>query len=282
MLNISPSGQACGAAVTGVDLTQPLEPDTVAAIRAAWLEHHVLVFPEQPMSDDDLERFSLYFGEFGRDPFFEPIEGRRNIAAIERRADETTPIFAESWHTDWSFQEQPPIGTLLLGITIPPEGGDTLFANQHKAYEALPPDLKEKVAGLTAIHSAQAAYSPDGLYSQDKESERGRSMKIVVSEEALETQEHPFVRPHTETDLPALYSTLGYVQGFAEMEPAESSALLMQLYQHQISEAFVYRHRWQEDMLVMWDNRSVLHRATGGYDGHDRLLHRTTIAQRRA
>ena len=94
-ITITPSGQACGASITGVDLSQPLADEQVAGIRAAWLEHKVLSFPHQPMTDDDLERFTLSFGAFGDDPFIAPIEGRKNIIAVERRADEKAPLFAE-------------------------------------------------------------------------------------------------------------------------------------------------------------------------------------------
>ena len=153
-LQITPSGQACGASVTGVDLTKDLDARTVDAIRAAWLEHLVLSFPDQAMSDDDLERFTLYFGPFGDDPFIAPIEGRDHIIAVQRRADETSPIFAEIWHSDWSFQETPPAGTCLFGITIPPKGGDTMFANQYKALDEMPDALRERLAGKKAIHSA--------------------------------------------------------------------------------------------------------------------------------
>ena len=100
----------------------------VGAIRAAWLQHHVLAFPDQRLSDDDLDRFTLAMGGFGEDPFIAPIAGRQHIIAVARAADETAPIFAETWHTDWSFQARPPAGTCLYGITIPPMGGDTLFA----------------------------------------------------------------------------------------------------------------------------------------------------------
>ena len=110
-LQIEPSGGACGARITGVDLKAPLDPATVAVIRAAWLEHHVLAFPDQYLNDDELERFTLLFGKFGDDPFFAPIAGRQHIAAIRREADETAPLFAENWHSDWSFQARPPAGT---------------------------------------------------------------------------------------------------------------------------------------------------------------------------
>ena len=272
---VTPSGQSCGAAVTGIDLSKPLGDEQVAEIRAAWLEHHVLSFPGQDMSNDDLERFTLYFGDFGQDPFFAPIEGREHIAAIRRDADETSPLFAENWHSDWSFQEHPPAGTCLLGITIPPVGGDTLFANQHTALDAMPPEMRARYEGLTAIHSAMLAYAPDGAYG---EKDAGRSMAIRPDETARETQLHPLVREHPETGRPGLFSCMGYIIGFEGMAQEDALPLLQELYVWQSRDEFVYRHKWEPDMLIMWDNRSVLHCATGGYEGHDRLLHRTTIA----
>ncbi|MEM9176519.1 MAG: TauD/TfdA family dioxygenase [Myxococcota bacterium] len=276
-LQVTPSGQACGAFVEGVDLSRALEAETVAEIRAAWLEHHVVVFPDQTLSDDDLERYALYFGPFGHDPFFESIPGHDHIAAIRRNADETTSIFAETWHTDWSFQKNPPIATCLYGIEIPPTGGDTLYANQHAAFEAMPEDLRARFEGLRAIHSARLGYSKDGIYG-DAEADSDRSMKIVASDEALEEESHPLVRPHPETGRLGIFGApLSYIIGFEDVEPEESTQLMKTLHAWQTRDEFLYRHVWEKDMLVMWDNRSVLHRATGGYEGHDRLLHRTTI-----
>ena len=274
-LRVEPSGQACGARVTGVDLKAPLDNGTVAAIRAAWLEHHVLAFPDQHLNDDELERFTLCFGAFGEDPFFAPIPGRRHIAAIRREADEQTPLFAENWHADWSFQARPPAGTCLNAVDIPPIGGDTLFANQHAAWDALPPDQQARYADLVAIHSARLPYAPAGTYgSRDK----GRSMDIRPSKAALATQTHPLVPAHPETGRRGFYSTLGYIIGIGGMAQDQAIALLQELQAWQSDERFVYRHRWEPGMLVMWDNRSVLHRATGGYEGYRRELHRTTIA----
>ncbi|MGP1283260.1 MAG: TauD/TfdA dioxygenase family protein [Parasphingopyxis sp.] len=273
-LEIAPSGQACGAAVTGVDLARPLSDDMVAEIRAAWLEHHVLSFPDQKLTDDDLERFTLYFGPFGEDPFIAPIPGREHIIAVQRDAGETAPLFAENWHTDWSFQEHPPAGTCLYGITIPPEGGDTLFADQHAALDAMPDDLRARLDGKMAIHSAKNAYAPEGMYG---EKDAGRSMDIRPSEDAKATQLHPIIRDHPETGRAGIYGTVGYIAGIADMAEQDALPLLMDLYAWQTQDRFVYRHKWQPEMLLMWDNRSVLHKATGGYEGHDRLLHRTTI-----
>lgn len=274
-LRVEPTGQACGARVTGLDLSQPLDSATISAVRAAWLEHHVLAFPDQAIGDDDLERFTCYFGGFGHDPFFAPIAGRTNIAAIRREADEQSSLFAENWHTDWSFQAQPPAGTCLNAVDIPPHGGDTLFANQHLAWDALPAARKAELADLIAVHSARLAYAPNGTYgAQDK----GRSMDIRPGEAALTSHNHPLVPAHPETGRRGFYSTLGYIVGIEGMEQSAAIAMLLELQAWQGDERFVFRHKWEPGMLIMWDNRSVLHRATGGYEGYRRELHRTTIA----
>lgn len=274
-LTVEPGNQACGARVTGLDLSAPIGTDLAAEIRAAWLRHKVLAFPGQRMDDDALERFTLAMGGFGEDPFFAPIEGRRNIAAILREADEESPLFAENWHSDWSFLARPPAGTCLLAIDIPPRGGDTLFADQAAAFAALPDERKDYLRTLTAVHSAQLAYAPDGTYGKR---DTGRSMAIRADETARATMTHPLVQPHPETGEECLFSTLGYVIGIEGMEPGEAIALLSELAQWQVRDEFLHRHRWEPDMLVMWDNRAVLHKATGGYEGHRRELHRTTIA----
>jgi len=280
MVSIKPSGACCGATITGVRLDRPLPEELVAEIRAHWLEHKVVAFPDQKLTPDQLVSFSKQFGDIGEDPFFGHIDEHPQVASIQRNADEKTTIFAEVFHTDWSFMPIPPAGTALYGITIPPVGGNTLFADQVLAYEQLPESLRSRVDGLTAIHSAALGYAPDGAYGE-ADQEKGRSMKILPSEKALATYQHPLVRQHPETGKRALFSSAAYIKGFVGLAKEESDALLGELYVHQSQSAFIYSHRWQADMLVMWDNRSLLHAATGGYDGYDRLLHRTTIADTR-
>lgn len=260
--------------VRGVDL-RDLDDDAVAAIRAAWLDHKVLAFPDQSLSDEDLERFTLRFGPFGVDPYFAAIDGHPNIAAISRLADETSSLFAENWHADWSFQRFPPDGTCLYGKVIPPEGGDTLFTNQQMALEAMPADLRSRIDGLVAVHSARGGYAPDGTYGDEDASDR--SMQIRPNTDAYATDTHPLIRTHPETGAETLYSVVGYIIAIDGMPDDEARPLLGELYAWQIRDEFQYRHRWEPNMLVMWDNRCVLHRATGGYEGFDRILHRTTI-----
>ena len=276
-LKVEPSGQACGARVTGLDLSRPIGPELAAEIRSAWLEHRVLAFPGQPANDDTLEAFSRAMGGFGEDPFFDPIEGRQHIAAILREADEQASLFAENWHSDWSFLEHPPAGTCLMAFDAPPLGGDTLFANQVAAFDALPDAKKDELRALTAIHSAKLAYAPDGTYGE-KDRAGDRSMAIRPDESANATQSHPLVYRHPETSEEALFSTLGYIVGIEGLAQSEALALLTELAQWQARDEFIYRHVWEPDMLIVWDNRPVVHKASGGYEGHRRELHRTTIA----
>ena len=269
----SPSG--CGALVSGVDLKQPLTEALVSELRAVWLQHQVLGFPDQFLALKDLERFAEALGEFGEDPFFDSIEGHPHIAEVRRDAQETTPLFAESWHSDWSFLAKPPIATLLQGQVIPPQGGDTLFADQYAAWDALPEALKAQIGDRNGVHSARNGYARDGLYG---EQDVGRSMAIRYSDEALKTQVHPLVKQPPAPGRMALFVNPGYTIGIEGVAEAEARALLMQLFEHQTRAEFIYRHHWSAGMLTLWDNRCVLHAATGGYEGFDRLLHRITIA----
>ena len=278
-LKVTPQEAACGAWVEGLDLRRPLAEEQIAEVRALWLEHQVLAFPGQDLAVEDIERFARTIGPFGGDPFFIPIAGHPHVAQVRREADERTPLFAEAWHSDWSFLAQPPAATMLYGDVIPPVGGDTLFASQYAAWEALPADMKKRLAGLQGVHSARRGYARDGAYG---EKDRGRSMAIRYSDEALATQTHPIARAHPETGRTALFVSMGYTIGIDGMPDGEATPLLIELFKHQGRPEFVYRHRWSQGTLLMWDNRCVIHAATGGYEGHRRLLHRITVADRSA
>jgi len=276
-MNITPTGEACGARVTGIDLSQPLDRNTINSIRSAWLEHHVLAFPDQKLSDDDLVRVTNYFGNVGDDPYFVPISKNTPVVALTRRADEQAPVFAENWHTDWSFKQHPPIGTCLYSLVVPPVGGNTGFANQQLALAQMPDDLRQRLENKIALHSAAAAYGPDGTYGE-KDQGNDRSMKILFSEQANKSEPHPIIAKHPESGAETIFGTVGYIHTILGLEAEDSRQLIMDLYAWQTREEFQYTHVWEPNMLVMWDNRSVLHKANGGYDGHARELHRLTIA----
>jgi len=275
-LEITPTGEACGATVRGIDLASEISAEDLLTIRTAWLEHHVLVFPEQQLSDEDQVRITQLMGGVGDDPFFVSISDKTPVVALTRRADEKAPVFAEAWHTDWSFKQRPPIGTCLYSYVIPPVGGDTGFINQQKALAEMPAELRGRLEGKTGLHCAAVAYAPDGTYGE-REKDSDRSMKILYSEEARRVRGHPLIRTHPESGKQALFGCYGYIMDIEGMTREEAQPLLLEMYAWQTREEFQYTHKWQENMLVIWDNRSVLHKANSGYDGHARELHRTTI-----
>ena len=266
-----------GAVVRGVDLRDAPDGPLAEQLRAAWLAHQLLVFPDQELGFEALEAAAEAFGPIGEDPYFRPIPGQSHVVALTREADETTPLFADVWHSDWSFLPTPPAGTLLYGVDIPPTGGDTLYADQYGAYDALPPELQERIDGLVGIHSAQRGYSKQGLYG---DRDQGRSMAIVASDSALATQPHPLVRTHPETGRRALYCSLAYTVGIEGLDEHEGNALIGELLGYLALPQHTHRHRWSAGTVALWDNRCLVHAATGGYEGHRRELHRLTIAER--
>lgn len=239
-LTVQVQDAPCGALVQGVDLSQPLGEAASRAIREAWLKHQVLAFVDQQMTLDDLERFALTIGPYGVDPHFESVPGHPHVAQVRREADETSTLFADNFHSDWSFLASPPAATLLYGDVIPPVGGDTLFANQYLAWDALSPAMKALMQDRQGVHSARRGYAKAGRCG---EQDKGRSMAIRCD---------------------------------------QAQALLRELFQHQARPEFVYAHRWQQGTRLLWDNRCLVHAATGGCDGHRRPLHRITVGERAA
>ena len=276
-LTVTAQPASCGAVARGIDLAQPLDAATVDAVRAAWLQHQVLAFVDQTLSLEDLERFALHIGPYGHDPFFESVPGHPHVAQVKREADETSTIFADNFHSDWSFLAQPPAATMLYGNIIPPVGGDTLFADQYAAWDALPATMKARLQDKQAVHSARRGYAKSGRYG---EQDKGRSMAIRYDDSAMATQLQPIARVHPETGRTALFVSPGYTIGIDGMADDEAVPLLKELFAHQAQPEFIYRHVWQQGTLLLWDNRSVVHAATGGYDGHRRLLHRITVGER--
>ena len=270
--NLSKNG--IGVEVSEFSLSD-LTAENIDFLRAKWVEYGLIVFPKLPLSHDEFKDFALSFGEFGDDPFISSLPNYPNIAEIKRSAKEKATPFGGTWHSDWSFMKKPPSATLLHSKIIPPVGGNTLFANTEKAFAALPDKMKDKLRNLKVIHSAKIPYADDGFYALEKEE---RSMKILPSKEAKATFSHPMIKIHPETKKECLFINPVYtinIEGFSE---DKSQQLLWELYEHMIQDQFIYEHVWNENMLIMWDNRTVMHHATGGYDGYDRLLHRITLA----
>ena len=274
-LTISSHPNHFGASIRGVNLSEPLETETVSQIRSAWVRHGVIYFPDQPLTHEQLAQYTLSFGDFGNDPYVKSIEENEHILEVRREPDEPVAPFGSGWHSDWSFQTTPPSATILHSKVVPPVGGETWYADGVGAYKRLDAELRREIENMTVIHSARRPYSHEGyLKSRGPE----RSMTILPSETAMETREHPLIRTHPESGEKVLWINQVYSLFIKDLSEQDSDALLSQLFAHSLKDEFLYKHRWSENMLTMWDNRSVQHCAQGGYDGHLRVLHRTTVA----
>jgi alpha-ketoglutarate-dependent 2,4-dichlorophenoxyacetate dioxygenase len=254
---LSPAG---GVRICGLDLARPLSTTDRDAILAAFLAHHVVVFPKQSLSREAQFRFAAGFGEVEAHGGHRPGRKRYGVAHILSNLDDNgQPTFRTSraanyhWHTDKPYQPAPPLLTTLYAVELPPSGGDTEFANMALAYAALPDAMKRRIAGLRVVF--RPAFDP--------------SRPEVA---------HPLVRTHPDTGRKSL--CLGnHATHIAGLPGAEGRALLATLLAHATQRRFVYTHRWRVGDLVMWDNRTLLHRALANYDAHTyrRVMHRSVV-----
>ena len=273
---IKNNNSSLGIEILDFDYNDIFDEKRIEELRNQWLKYSIIIFKNLELNHQQLEKFSLAFGDFGDDPYIHPIVGHKNIIEVKREANEKAQPFGGSWHSDWSFQECPPSATLLHSKIIPPIGGDTFFINTHKAYNDLTNDIKNKIDSLIVSHSAIRPYADDGFYALEKD--KDRSMKIKPSPKAKEFILHPLVRTHPETRKKSLFINQVYSIAIEGMNEKDSNDLLTFLFLHMDQDKYIYKHKWQENMLVMWDNRSVNHCAQGGYQGYQRLLHRTTLS----
>lgn len=257
-----------GAEISGVDISEPLPAETIAEIRQALLDHLVIFLRDQEITPEQQIAFVSRFGEPDLYPFVKGLEDYPEITPVLKLPEETVN-FGGIWHSDTVYQAQPPMGTVLYAKELPPMGGDTLFANQYQAYEALSAPLRDFLDGLTAINSA--AKGSAAATRSDRVAHAGTGRQEVLE------AEHPVVRTHPETGRKALYVNTGHTVRFAGMTEAESTPILEYLYQHQIKPEFCCRFVWSPGAVAFWDNRCAQHYPVNDYHGHTRLLHRITL-----
>ena len=274
-ISIEPVAGALGAEIAGVDLAQPLSNSDAAAIRRAFTDHLVLFFRGQHLTPEQHLAFSRLFGPLAHMPYIKAMDEYPDIIAVLKEADEAKiSTFGNAWHSDFSFVEEPPLGSVLYACEVPDHGGDTLFANMYEAYEALSEGMKRLLDPLKAIHSGR----PYGRGGVAKDLRVSRSIQIERDNpEAERETAHPVVRRHPESGRKALFVNSIYTTRFEGMAEAESRPLLEFLYAHAIRPEFTCRLRWRTNDLAIWDNRCAMHYAVNDYDGTRRLMHRTTI-----
>lgn len=261
---------ALGAEVSGVDLSRDLEPGTVAALRQALLDHLVIFLRDQPIEPARFLAFARAFGTPVEYPFVKGLDAFPQIIEVAKLEGETTN-FGGIWHSDTVYLDEPPMGSMLLAREIPPQGGDTLFANQYLAYEALSPTFRGLLDGLTAIHSSAKADVSKTREDRIRSGGTAEAGKDYLSY-------HPAVRTHPETGRKALFVNVAHTVRFDGMTEAESKPILDYLFQHQIRPEFTCRFIWSPGAIAFWDNRCAQHNPVNDYHGYRRIMHRITLA----
>jgi taurine dioxygenase len=270
MIEVRRIAGALGAEIAGIDLASDLDEETIAAIRRAWLDHLVIFFRGQQLPPERFLAFARRFGEVVEYPFLRGLDGFPEITPVVKLEHEQVN-FGGLWHSDTTYLECPPMGTMLIAREVPPYGGDTLFANMYLAYESLSAGMQRLLDGLVAVNSSAKADVTKTREDRVRDVGRGQAKREYSAE-------HPVVRTHPETGRKALYVNGGHTVHFAEMTEAESAPLLQYLFAHQQRPEFTCRFRWEEGSIAFWDNLCVQHNPINDYHGHRRIMHRVTLA----
>ena len=274
-IEVAPVAGALGAEIGGVDLSAPLADDCFAEIRRAFLEHRVIFFRGQDLSPSGQRDFAARFGPCNRYPFVAGLEECPEVIPIIKEPEETFN-FGGLWHSDTTYLEKPPLGTLLYAVETPPQGGDTLFANTKLAYDALSDGMKAALAGLRGLSSAKIRYADGGRSGQFAKFKGAMAATGLDKEEVLEAW-HPVVRTHPDTGEKALYLNRAHTVRFEGWTEAESRPWIDWLCEHIARPEFTCRFRWEPGSVALWDNRCTHHFALNDYHGHRRHMHRCTI-----
>ncbi len=273
-IDVRPIAGALGAEVRGVNLARPLANRTFAEIHQALLDHAVIVFREQDLSVEQYMDFGRRFGPLIQYAFSKGLPDHPEVLEIVKEPHETRN-FGGGWHSDGTWYEKPPMGTMLYAREVPPAGGDTLFASGTRAYEALSDGMKALLDGLIAINSA--ALKKQGGRAQRHKEHRGMSLTALETADSY-VAAHPIVRTHPETGRKSLYVNQGHTVGIKGMTEEESAPLLKFLFDHSVRPEFTCRLRWEQGSIALWDNRCTQHLAINDYTGHRRRMLRLTIA----
>jgi len=273
---IRPFSGAVGAEITGLDLAKPVNAEDFQRIHRAHLDHHVLVFRDQRISPEQQISFSRRFGELQIHVLKQfLLAGHPEILIVSNIIENGQNIglgdAGKFWHSDLSYKPLPSLGSMLHAQELPSEGGDTLFADMHKAWDAVPDALRKVVEGRNAAHSYTARYAETKF--------EGSWRPTLTAEQLAQVQEviHPVVRTHPENGRKALFVSEGFTTRIVGLPDDESRDVLQQLYALSVLDQNIYRHQWQPHDLVFWDNRSLIHLATGCRAHLRRKLFRTTI-----
>ena len=284
-LTVTQLSGTIGAEIRGIDLTRRLDPETVDTVRALLLEHKVIFFPGQHLEPAQHVSLARHFGEpTPAHPVLPGLAGFPEVFEIDYTAyrrffshgDRTQQYDATGWHTDVTFVERPPLGSILNAVVIPPAGGDTLFCDQQAAYEGLSAPIRALVDGLTAVHSGEQQF--EKILADT--SKRGRTAEAEWDDAPyteLKPVEHPVVRTHPETGARSLFVNRGFTSSIKGLSKRESDALLALLFEHSTRPEYVARYHWHTGDLGFWDNRTTQHAVVPDFGDQHRVIQRVTL-----
>ena len=270
---------AFGAEISGIDIAVGVKDKDITQIVKLFNEYSVLVFHGQDMTNEEHVRFSQKFGPSEIHTVKQYLlPDFPEIIALANRGEKGTKPIANGgayWHSDITYKARPPMGSILYGMEIPPEGGDTLYCDMAAAYDALSDEMKAKIDGLKAVHS----YLPRFMASRQIDDGFKKAQFELSDEQKAELAEvvHPIARTHPENGRKALFINEGFTVRVEGMDEAESKALLDELNAHATQDRFIYAHDWSVGDVVFWDNRVTMHKATEYDRQFARRMHRTTV-----
>jgi len=270
-MEMVPLAPKCGVKITGVRLSEAAG-DTLDAIRTAIYKHGVALFRGQDDFTPEAHiAFAKRWGGIDINNYFPLTDEHPEIAVVRKAADQQTNIGGD-WHTDHSYDQVPAMGSILVARTLPPSGGDTLFAHMGEAYDALSDNLKKEIEGLKAFHTADHIYKADGLYAK---TDMGRELR---GQDMQTGATHPLVIRHPVTGRKLLYVNRAFTVNIVGRTREESLPLLTRLYAEALAADNTCRVRWEPGAVAIWDNRTTWHNALNDYQGHAREMHRITLS----
>jgi taurine dioxygenase len=259
---------ACGGEVSGLDLSADLTDETIEELKTALDLHHVLFFRDQALAPVAQAAFAARFGPLVRYPLVTGLAEAPEVIPVVKRAGERHN-FGGLWHADTTYLAEPPLGAMLYAVTLPPFGGDTLFANAQLAFETLSPALQAFLQGLTVVQTSGKAETTRTREDRVKDQGGPPAPPLVA--------EHPAVIRHPRNGRNTLYVNFGHTERFKELSAEESAPLLDYLYAHLARPEFTCRFRWTEGAMAFWDNAAVQHNPVNDYHGFERVMHRVII-----
>lgn len=271
LIDVKPIAGSIGAEISGVSLAQPLGNQAFQEVHDALMAHQVIFFRDQNITPAEHVSFARQFGTLHVHPYAPSLEDHPEVLIL--KSSKANRSAANAWHSDVTFQEEPPLGSVLLAREVPEHGGDTMWANMYEAYEALSAPMKRYLEGLKARNTAGRA-NFEKAYDNLSENEKAEILANRMGEDGFD---HPIVRTHPVTGRKALYVNSIFTQKIRGVTSKESRTILEFLYDHLKKPEFTCRFRWEKGSVAFWDNRCTQHYAVADYGDATREMHRVTV-----